>query len=161
MNLRNSRWWYDWTYSDKVSEIVLLSLKDWPCFLCNCLILISCFDSFFQEWKIPDMGKEGYVEDKATGKVLGIINNDTVSGTKVLLMEKIKPITDGQKWSRLSVLSPGFLQRFALINSYSGKALTVHPDTKITIESKLLRIQKVNDSMVIIATMFHKKINQI
>ena len=92
------------------------------------------------------MGKEGYVEDKATGKVLGILNNDTVSGTEVLLMEKNKPITDGQKWSRLSVLSPGFLQRFALINSYSGKALTVHPDTKITIESKLLRIQKINDS---------------
>ena len=106
------------------------------------------------------MGKEGYVEDKATGKVLGILNNDTVSGTEVLLMEKVKPITDGQKWSRLSVLSPGFLQRFALINSYSGKALTVHPDTKITIESKLLRIQKVNDSMVIV-TIFHKKIHQI
>ena len=27
MNLRNSRWWYDWTYSDKVSENILLSLK--------------------------------------------------------------------------------------------------------------------------------------
>ena len=106
------------------------------------------------------MGKEGYVEDKATGKVLGILNNDTVSGTEVLLMEKVKPITERQKWSRLSVLSPGFLQRFALINSYSGKALTVHPDTKITIESKLLRIQKVNDSMVRV-TNFHKKIQHI
>ena len=26
MNLRNSRWWYDWTYSDKVSENVLLKV---------------------------------------------------------------------------------------------------------------------------------------
>ena len=75
-----------------------------------------------KQWIIPAEEKEGYIEDKATGLVLGIETDS------VVLQPKKVPNSNDQMWLR------GAYEQFSLTNPSSGRVLTALSSSKTTIE---------------------------
>ena len=81
-----------------------------------------------KRWILPLIGTEGYIEDQATGMVLGITKYDTLERASVVLEAKQMPLSEEQMWSRSKFDS------FSLINPSSGKVLRSLVDGSVTIE---------------------------
>ena len=87
----------------------------------------------FQHWlfentapyKLPEAGKEGYIEHP-DGKVFSVLSNETV-----VLEEKNSEKDDDQKWLRSRGDANDW---FMLTNPKSGKVLTAEFSSKLTIE---------------------------
>ena len=67
-------------------------------------------------WTLPEEGVVGPIEDTASGRVLGIMED----GTEVILEAKAQPITDKQGWLRGTTING----HFTLKNQASGNFLT-------------------------------------
>ena len=72
---------------------------------------------------IPAEGTVGYIE--TYDKVLGVLNQSTAAGARVVLESKQNPISEGQKWYKTTIDSDGW---FTLTNPNSGKNLNEIPD---------------------------------
>ena len=86
-------------------------------------------------WNIPASGATGYIEDTATGNVLGrhnAWNNDTI-----VLEAKSVPESDEQKWVRSISDSNGW---FTLTNKASGKVLASTIGTETIEASKFIKL---------------------
>ena len=70
-------------------------------------------------WSIPNVGEIGQIEDTASGQVLGLMEDATLTGTEVVMEPKDDPITDHQQWLR-STPTQG---HFTLKNLASGTYL--------------------------------------
>ena len=78
-------------------------------------------------WTLTAEGSEGNIEDQFSGKVLGLLNNDTEIGTLVTLESKKRSVcSEGQKWLRDVTDEGGW---FRLKNPLSGRVLTVQDQT--------------------------------
>ena len=97
-------------------------------------VVICLFSSFHphtdqnKQWIIPAEGKEDYIEDKATGMVLGISQDYTSETSPVVLEPKKVPISNDQMWLR------GTYRWFSLTNPISGRVLPASSTLKTTIE---------------------------
>ena len=89
-----------------------------------------------KRWILPLIGTEGYIEDQATGMVLGITKYNTLERTSVVLEAKQMPLSEEQMWSRSKFDS------FSLINPSSGKVLRSLGDGSVTIEGMYLHSLK-------------------
>ena len=91
------------------------------------------------EWTIPAYGMEGYIENKASGKVLGVTEDTIETEAEVNLVDKIIPLTQQQKWLRIQTsYTPYQRISYEFINQKSGGLLKVDilgPDSsQITFE---------------------------
>ena len=72
---------------------------------------------------IPAEGTVGYIETYY--KVLGVLNQSTAAGARVVLESKHNPISEGQKWYKTTIDSDGW---FTLTNPNSAKNLNEVPN---------------------------------
>ena len=84
--------------------------------------------SYGEYWKyrnhyfiIPIEGEEGFIEDKDSSQVLGIIYSENVGEFDVILQNKTLPIKESQRWFRGMADNSGY---FSLLNPSTGKVLT-------------------------------------
>ena len=88
------------------------------------------------EWTIPAYGMEGYIENKDSGKVLGV-TQDTIE-TEVNLVDKIIPLTQQQKWLRIQTsYTPYQRISYEFINQKSGGLLSIDRDQKMTLSGNV------------------------
>ena len=85
-------------------------------------------------WIIPAYGKEGYIEDKASGKVLGVTDD---SDSQVHLADKIIPLTQDQNWLRVQTNYTQFYVSFEFINQKYGRLLSVGRDQEMTLSGNV------------------------
>ena len=89
-------------------------------------------------WTLTAEGSEGNIEDQLSGKVLGLLNNNTDIGTLVILESKKRSVcSEGQKWLRDAADEGGW---FRLKNPLSGRVLTAQDQTIISITGTLFMI---------------------
>ena len=82
-------------------------------------------------WTLTAEQSEGNIEDQSSGKVLGLLNDDTEIGTLVVLESKKRSVcSKGQKWLRDFADEGGW---FRLKNPLSGRALTAQDSTTTVI----------------------------
>ena len=79
------------------------------------------------KWSLPEENCEGPIKDKASGKVLGIIDQDSLVE---LVVNDDGLLSNKQKWVRVKQNKDGW---FMLINSSSNKALTASSATTTAI----------------------------
>ena len=88
-------------------------------------------------WNLPNETEEGYIEDQASGSVLGLADPENAKkykkGAAVVVEEKKIPITNGQKFSRSKPDNDGY---FILKHVASERVLTAQTKTKITVTGK-------------------------
>ena len=79
---------------------------------------------------------EGYIENKDSGKVLGV-TQDTIE-TEVNLVDKIIPLTQQQKWLRIQTsYTPYQRISYEFINQKSGGLLSIDRDQKMTLSGNV------------------------
>ena len=72
-------------------------------------------------WSIPSECYDGNIEDQDSGDVLGLLDDATAHGSKVVLEDKARTLIDGQRWVRGVADKTGW---FKLKNPFSGRVLT-------------------------------------
>ena len=83
-----------------------------------------------KEWHIPAESYDGGIEDQDSGDVLGLLDNATVHGSKVDLQDKMRSLSEGQRWTRGIADRSGW---FKLKNPLSGRVLTAQTSSTLTI----------------------------
>ena len=81
-------------------------------------------------WNIPAESYNGGIEDQGSGVVLGLLDNATVHGSKVDLQDKMRSLSEGQRWTRGIADRSGW---FKLKNPLSGRVLTAQTSSTLTI----------------------------
>ena len=84
-------------------------------------------------WNVPEQGEIGYIEDSVSGQVLSILKDDTNKDAKVILEEKVSPVSERQMWRR-SMDTAGY---FTLTSPLSGKILLAESPMLITAKGKI------------------------
>ena len=85
------------------------------------------------KWNVPVEGEEGIIEHQMSGKVLGLKNNGTASGTEVVWQTKDESISVSQKWLRVKSSGYDFGDWFTLVSSLSDRVLTTSEEQKLVI----------------------------
>ena len=100
--------------------------------------------SYSDNWKyinhylrIPIEGEEGFIEDKDSNQVLGIMDSGNVGVLDVVLLNKTLPIKESQKWLRGMADNSGY---FSLLNPSTGKVLTWIDDEILIVRGILKEI---------------------
>merc|ERR1719483_471925 len=105
------------------------------------------------EWKFGNKswsktvfkGKEGYIKDKESREVLGLLDGETVENTEVILEVKEKGLDNTQKWRMdLSgidkrVVADGW---FKLKNLIAGRFLTATSPTNLTVTGEIILAER-------------------
>ena len=81
-------------------------------------------------WNIPAESYDGGIEDQDSGDVLGLLDNATVHGSKVDLQDKMRSLSESQRWTRGIADRSGW---FKLKNPLSGRVLTAQTSSTLTI----------------------------
>ena len=95
-----------------------------------------------KEWHIPAESYDGGIEDQDSGFVLGLLDNNTVHGSMVDLQDKMRSLSESQRWTRGIADRSGW---FKLKNPLSGRVLTAQTSSTITIsgiQKKYIRMIK-------------------
>ena len=85
------------------------------------------------------LGNEGYIKDKESLEVLGLLDGETIEDTEVILEAKKEVSNNTQKWVKddseidSKDLADGW---FKLKNVMSGKFLTATSPTVLTVSGK-------------------------
>lgn len=81
---------------------------------------------------------EGYIENKASGKVLGVTEDTIETEAEVNLVDKIIPINQQQKWLRIQTsYTPYQRISYEFINPKSGGLLSIDRDQKMTLSGNV------------------------
>ena len=83
-----------------------------------------------KEWHIPAESYNGGIEDQDSGDVLGLLDNATVHGSMVDLQDKMRSLSESQRWTRGIADRSGW---FKLKNPLSGRVLTAQTSSTLTI----------------------------
>ena len=81
-------------------------------------------------WNIPAESYNGGIEDQGSGVVLGLLDNATVHGSMVDLQDKMRSLSESQRWTRGLADRSGW---FKLKNPISGRVLTAQTSSTLTI----------------------------
>ena len=81
-------------------------------------------------WNIPAESYNGGIEDQDSGDVLGLLDDATVHGSKVDLQDKMRSLSESQRWTRGTADRSGW---FKLKNPLSGRVLTAQTSSTLTI----------------------------
>ena len=94
-------------------------------------------------WNIPAESYDGGIENQDSGDVLGLLDNATIHGSMVDLQDKMRSLSESQRWTRDIADRSGW---FKLKNPLSGKVLTAPTSSILTISGiKEKNIRMIKD----------------